>query len=331
MLLKLLRGTGPGVLFLLIITTCALWAGAFLHPQLPGIFIYETRAMPLYGLLKMAIGTNPLIGEIFTFVLFSFMLFFLVSFNTSIFFINERTFLPACFYTLFIAIFPRFQVMNPVLPASVFLMLAIRSIMNSYRKPGTAYNFFDAGIYISIGTLFYADLAWFGILLIAGIILLRSGNFIEIIISLLGLAAPFLITAGLYYVLGKDIGILFADIRDNLLDKTAGYQLTRLTIILLIYTGLIIIVSTGFLIMRMNSKKIKSRKTFSLLLCSLVISIALFLFVPSVSVEIVWIAGIPACYLLAHYFLFERKKIFAEIVFTLFFLMVFLIQALNIF
>jgi|WetSurMetagenome_2_1015567.scaffolds.fasta_scaffold69720_2 hypothetical protein len=331
MLLKLLRGTGPGVLSLLILTTCIFWAGSFLHPQLPGIFIYETRPMPLYGLLKMAIGTNPLVGEIFTFVLFCFMLFFLVSFNTSIFFINERTFLPACFYTLFIAIFPQYQVMNPVLPASIFLMMAMRRIMDSYRKPGTAYNFFDAGIYISIGTLFYADLAWFGALLIVGIIILRSGNLIEIIISLLGLAAPFVITAGLYYVLGKDIGILLTDIRDNLIVKAAGYQFTRLSVILLIYTGLIVIVSTGFLVMRMNSKKIKSRKTFSLLLWSLIISFALFIFVPSVSVEIIWITGIPACYLLAHYFIFERKKIFAEIVFTLFFLLVLLIQALNIF
>jgi hypothetical protein len=148
---------------------------------------------------------------------------------------------------------------------------------------------------------------------------------------LLGLAAPFIITAGLYYVLGKDIGIMLADIRDNLFDKAAGYHFTRLTIILLIYTGLIVIVSTGFLIIRMGSKKIKSRKTFSLLLWSFLISVVLFYFVPSVSVEIVWIAGIPACYLLAHYFIFEKKKIFAEIVFTLFFLLVLLIQALNVF
>ncbi|MGD0343201.1 MAG: hypothetical protein ABSA76_15985, partial [Bacteroidales bacterium] len=121
------------------------------------------------------------------------------------------------------------------------------------------------------------------------------------------------------------------DIRDNLLEKAAGYQFTRLTIILLIYTGLVLLVSTVFLIIRMNSKKIKYRKTFSLLLWSLVISVVLIIFVPSVSVEIVWIAGIPVCYLLAHYFIFERKKVFAEIVFTLFFLLVLLVQALYIF
>jgi hypothetical protein len=331
MLLKLLRGTGPGVLFLLIITTGLFWAGSFIHPQLPGIFIYEAQPMPLYRLLKMATGSIAFNREIFTFLLYCFLLFLLTNFNTSIFFINERTFLPAYFYILFIAIFPQYQVLNPVLPASVFLMLAMKRIMDSYRKQETAYNFFDAGILISIGTLFYADLIWFGILLITGIFLLRSGNFKEILISLLGLAAPFIITAGLYYVLGKDLGLLLADIWDNLFEKVPGVPFSRLAIISLIYTGLIILISAGFLAMRMNSKKIKSRKTFSLLLWSLLISAGLFIFMPSVSVEIVWIAGIPACYILAHYFIFERKKIFGEIIFTLFFLLVILVQAFYIF
>ncbi len=331
MLLKILRRTGPGVLFLLFLTTVLFWAGSFLHPQLPGIFLYESRPMPLYGVLKMAVGTNPLTSGIVTLALFGFMLFFLINFNTSIFFINERTFLPAFFYILFIAIFPQCQVMNPVLPASIFLMAAMRRIMDTYRKPGTAYNFFDAGIFIGIGSLFYADFIWFGVLLLAGIILLRSGNIKEIVISLLGLAAPFIITAGIYYILGINIGVLLSDIKDNLFERTAGYQFTRLAIIVLVFTGLIVLLSTGFLMMKMNSQKIRSRKTFNLLIWSLVISAALFLFVPSVSVEIVWIAGIPACYLLAHYFIFEKKKVFAEIVFTLFVLVVILVQVLYIF
>jgi hypothetical protein len=331
MFLKILRGTGPSVLFLLIVITGLFWTGSFLHPQIPGNFIYETRPMPLYGLLKMALGINLMTRQIFTLVLFCFMLFLLVNLNTSIFFINERTFLPAYIYLLFIAIFPQCQLLNPVLPASVFIMLAIRRIMDSYRKQSTAYNLFDAGLFISIGTLFYANMIWFGVLLIVGIVLLRSGNFKEIFISLLGLTAPFILTAGLYYVLGKDLGLLLADIRDNLFEKTTWFHFSRLTIILLIYTGIILLVSTGFLVMKMNSKKIKSRKIFSLLLWSLIISVILFIFVPSVSVEIVWIAGIPACYILAHYFIFESKKVLTEIVFSLFFLLVVLVQVFFIF
>ena len=90
--------------------------------------------------------------------------------------------------------------MNPVIPASIFLMMAIMRIMDGYHKTGTAYNYFDAGLLISTGSLFYANLIWFGLLVIIGIALLRTGNLKEIVISIFGLLTPYLITFGLYYV-----------------------------------------------------------------------------------------------------------------------------------
>jgi hypothetical protein len=331
MLLRIFKGTGFSVIFFLIITLAALWASAFLHPQVPGLAIYETRPMPLYGLLKGLVGNSQLSGVLVTFPIVCLMLFLLVNFNTTQFFINERTFLPALFYILFTSIFPVYQVLNPVLPASLFFMIALRRIIDSYRIPGIAYNFFDAGILIGVGTLFYADLLWFGLLLIAGIMLFRTISLSEIILSLLGIVTPTIIAIGLYYVLGRDIWLFLDDIRDNLLGKVTGLPFSRLTVILLIYTGLVIIVSTGFLMMRMSSKKIKSRKTFSLLLWAILIALAIFIFVPSVSIEIIWIASIPASYLAAHYFVFERKRIFAEITFSLLVVLVFLVQALFFF
>jgi hypothetical protein len=162
-------------------------------------------------------------------------------------------------------------------------------------------------------------------------LLFRTISFSEIILSLLGLVTPMILAIGLYYVLGRDIWLFLDDIRDNLLGKVTGLPFSRLTVILLIYAGLVLFVSAGFLMMRMSSKKIKSRKTFSLLLWAILIALAIFIFVPSVSIEIIWIASIPACYLAAHYFVFERKRIFAEITFSLLVVLVFLVQALFFF
>jgi|WetSurMetagenome_2_1015567.scaffolds.fasta_scaffold92690_2 hypothetical protein len=328
MLLKLFKGTGFHVIFLLIITLAALWAGAFLHPQKPPLAIFEIRPMPLYGLLKGLVAGSQFAGTLLVFLIVCLMLFLLVNFNTSQFFINERTFLPALFYTLFISFFPACQVLNPVLPASIFLILALRRIIDSYRVAGIAYNFFDAGILIGVGTLFYADLIWFGILLIAGIILFRTISFTELILSLLGLATPLILSVGLFYVLGKDIWLFIDDIRDNLFERVQGFPFTRMTVVLLIYSGLVLIVTAGFLIVRLSTKKIKSRKTFSLLLWTLLLAFSAFLALPSISTEIIWIASIPACYLMAHYFVFEKKRIFSEITFSLLVVFVFLVQAL---
>jgi hypothetical protein len=329
--LKLFKGTGPGVIFFIVISLGMLWISAFLNPHLPVSAIYETKPMPLYGIFKLLIGSKSLLGVIFSFLIFSFMLFLVTSFNTSVFFINERTFLPAFIYLLFTSLFPQYQVLNPVLPAALLLMLAVTRIMDSYRKPGIAFNFFDAAILISIASLFYANMIWFGLLVIIGIALLRTGNIGEIALSLLGLATPYILTIGLYYVLGKDLDLLFSDINDNLFGETTGYTFQRLTIIVLIYSGLIILISIGFLSTQMNSKKIKSRKTFYLLLWWFLISLAIYFVLPSISVEMIWIISIPASYFLAHYFIFVKKKLLPEIIFTGFFLLILLIHIFYIF
>jgi hypothetical protein len=325
MLLRFIKGTGPGVIFLIIVTLAAIWISAFIKSPVDSVLRYETDPMPLYSLLKQVVGNNHILGVAFSFILVSVMAFLLVNFNTTVFFINERTYLPALIYVLIGGFFPEYQTLNPVLPASIFLMLAIIRIMDGYRKPGIAYNFFDAGILIGTGSLFYANLIWFGLLIIIGIALLRTGNLGEIIISVLGLITPYLITFGLYYVIGYDLATLASLVRDNLFGNSDGYLFPRLTIVALILAGIGILVSIGFLLMLMNTKKIKSRKTFFLLLWTFIVSIGIY-FLPSASVEIVWLTAIPVSYFMAHYFIFVKKKLVPEIYFSVLFIIVLLIQ-----
>jgi hypothetical protein len=316
MLLRIFKGTGPGVIFLIIIILIAVWVSAILNQRLHPRFIYESDPMPLYGFVKLLIHNSHNLGVILSFLLVSLMAFLMVNFNTTVFFIHERTFLPAFFYVLFGGLFPDQQLLNPVIPASIFLMLAIMRIMDGYHKTGTAYNYFDAGILISTGSLFYANLIWFGLLVIIGIALLRTGNAKEIVISVLGLLTPYLITFGIYYVLGKDIFALMKLIGDNLFTRSTFYPLPRLTFVALILIVALIIVSLVQLMQRMNSKKIKSRKTFSLMIWILLVSITVYFALPSASVELVWLISIPVSYFLTHYFVFIKKKLVPEILFS---------------
>jgi hypothetical protein len=311
---------------MIIITLFAVWATAFLKLNSHTPLYFDIDPMPLFGILSIIVGNTPLTGVIFTFLLLSLIAFLLVNLNTSLFFINERTFLPAVIYILLTGLFPQHQVLNPVLPAAVFLMLAIRRIMDAYRIMGLAYNFFDAGILISMGSLFYANLIWFGILVIIGVALLRTGDIKELSISFMGLIIPYLLTFGVYYVLGKDLNTLLSLINYNLFGKTILFSFSRLTIVVLIFTGVLTLLSLFYLFTVINSKKIKSRKTFYLFLWTFVISISIFLVLPTVSVEIVWITGIPVSYFLTHYFVFVRKRQISEIFFYLLIFLIALIQ-----
>lgn len=330
MLLKVFRGTGPGVVILIFLVAVAVWASALFEPRLASSFHYDTNPMPLYALLKSLTGKSAFAGTIVSFLLVLFMAILLVNFNTTVFFINERTFLPALIYVLFSGLFPYYQVLNPVLPAAILLMISIIRIMEAYRKNGTAFNFFDASVLIGIGSLFYANLIWFGLLAIIGIAILRTGNFKEIVLAILGLCTPVIITTGIYYVAGKDLQNLASVTLYNLFGETGSYYFSRITVTGLVILGLSVIVSLFYLFSVVNSKKIKSRKTFTELTWTFIISIVVYFSLPSASVELIFIGTIPISYFLAHYFVFSRNKVMPELFFSAMFLIVAVIQVLFI-
>jgi hypothetical protein len=329
MLLRQFKGTGPGTVFLISVTLLVVWASAFIRLKGHLSLYFDLYPMPLYGILSDIIGTNPLPGIIFSLLLVSVMAFQMVNLNTKIFFINERTFLPALFYILISGLLPQFQLLNPAIFSAIFLMLAIRRIVDAYQVPGTAYSFFDAGLLIGTGSLFYANLIWFGLLIIIGILLLRTAIIKELFVSVIGLATPFILTFGIYYISGKDLKDLSALLQFNLFGKQADFSFTHLTTIAFILAGLCILVSIVYLLRLMNTKKIKSRKTFSLLLWLFVLAAVVYSVVPSVSVELIWIAGIPVSYFWTHYFVFSKKKLIPEIFFSLLLILILLIQVWN--
>ncbi len=284
--------------------------------------------MPLYGILSTFIGTNPLPGILLSFFIVSLMAILMVNLNTVLYFINERTFLPAFFYILLSGLFPQYQLMNPAIFGAVFLMLALRRIMDAYRVHGTAFCLFDAAMLISIGSLFYADLIWFGFLVLIGIAIIRTGNMKEIAISVAGLITPYLLTFSIYYVAGKDLQELMTLVMYNLFGRQTDYVFTGPTVIGIIFVAASTVMSIFYLMISMNSKKIQSRMTFSLLIWLFIISIAVYLILTSVSVEIIWITGIPVSYFLTHYFVNAKKKLVPEIIFTLIIGFIVLIQVL---
>jgi hypothetical protein len=329
MLRKKFRETGPDIIILIAVILLLTWTGSFLHPHLPANQGFDVKPMPLFDLLMSATCFSPLFSVIIAFLLVLLIVFLLVNFNTSAFFISERNFLPALIYIFLSGYFPRYQILNPVLPAAVFLILGIRKIIESYKVQGTAFSLFDAGMLISVGSLFYAGLIWFGLLLIIGIAILRTGSLKEIIISIIGLATPVFIVYGFFYVTGKDMNSMLSAVTYNLFTKDAHYTVPVLTLVVLIISGVIVLISVAQLLSAINSKKIKSRKTFILFLWTFFIVAAVYFFLDPVSIEIQWLAVIPPSYFLSHYFVFSRSKLLPEIMMVTLMVLVALVQVVN--
>jgi hypothetical protein len=331
MLLRLFKGNSPALIFLVAIIFAAVWISAFIRPSAAALPVAAHDPMPLYGLLVSLTGNSGFAGAFFPALMAALTAFLLVNFNTSSFFISERTYLPALLYILAGGLFPEFQSMNPALPASILLVLGMIRIADSYRKQGLANNFFDAGLLISTGSLFYANLIWFGIMVFIGIIIIRNINLSEFLIAILGILTPYFLVTGIFYVMGKDPDTVLNLLRDNLFIRTAHYHFTRLAIVSLIIASVIVLAGLAHLYSLLNIKKIKARKTFSLLIWLFFISVAVYYASPSVSVEMVWISAIPCSYFMTHYFIFMKRKLVPEIFLYLIFIMVILIQSVYIF
>ncbi len=329
MLRKKFRETGPDVIILIGIILLLTWTGAFLHPHLPSDLGFDIKPMPLFGLLMSITSFSPLFSVFIACLLVLLIAVLLVNFNTSAFFISERNFLPALIYILLGCYFPQYQILNPALPAAVFLILGVRKIIESYKVQGTAFSLFDAGMLISVGSLFYASLIWFGLLLIIGIAILRTGSLEEVIISVLGLAAPVFIFYGFSYVAGKDMDSMQSEVTYNLFSKNGNNNIQLLNRVVLIISGIIVLISVGQLLSAINSKKIKSRKTFILLLWTFLIIAGVILLFDPVSAEIHWLAVIPPSYFLSHFFVFSRRRLLPEIMLAALFLLAALVQVVN--
>ena len=331
MVLRFFKGTVPSVIFMIAIIFIAVWLPLFFSNSIVQNNVSYNNPMPLFGALEHLLGSKIWISNIAAVAICAALAFLITSLNTTHLFIEERTFVPALIFILFTALLPQYQALNPALPASLFLIFSIKRMLESYRKQGVAYNFFDAGILIGTGSLFYANLIWFGALIFIGIAIFRSINVKEIAVSILGLIIPYTIMFGLYYLLDYGLNELFLLIYDNLFSEVASFSFSKLTIVALIFISAISFTSFVHILMLQKAKKIKSRKTLWFLTWMFFITIGVYFFSPSASCEIFWILGISLSYFIANYLIFSKKKILSEVFFSLFFLIILLIQVIYTF
>lgn len=329
MFLRLFKSIGLRGILLNIIIITLLWIGAFTQ-EYQSVSYFDETPMPLYKLLQN-IARKPIQGTAISFILVLIVSFLVTYLNDSLFFIPARNYLPSFIYGFFSAFFVQYQRLNPVIPASIFLIYALKRIMDSYHKKGTAFSFFDASLLIGTGSLFYANLIWFGVIILVGVILIRGYNFKELALSAAGLVVPFVITAAVFYLFSIEPASLIESLHDNLFSGMPDHDFSSAESVVIIIASLSVITGIFFLLSRINGMKIKSREIFILLIWVFVLSIMLFLFSPCASAELIYLAAIPAVYFISYFLIYNKTKAIKEIMIAALFLSAVAIQILRYF
>lgn len=312
MLVRFFRGTGFGPVVLLFIMAAALWGGFFIDP--PAIYNHtDEKVMPFWAAILDMLKAYPVISAAISFVFMLILVVIMGRFNTSVFFIARRTYFPALIYILVYAVFPGRMVLNPALPAAILIMLALWRMMAAYRSNGVAYNFFDAALIISSAGLLYANAIWFVLLVFIGTLILRTPDVREIAAAFFGALLPWALMFAVWYLVGRDPADLAAIIHRNLFEDAPSVYWSRTLIILVAVVGLIFLPAIYKLMYEMSTLKVKSRKSFSMLIWMLLISVIVFFAVPSASIEISAIAAVPFSYIIANNYAFTRRIVVADI------------------
>ncbi len=315
-MIRFFRESGAGPVSVLILASLALWIEYFISPPQQSV-VADGTAMPLWGLISGALSVRPFLAVTLSYLFAMAVVMVMVRFNTSIFFIPRRTYLPGLLFLMLYSVFHREMILNPALPAALLILAALWRMISSYRVNGMTLNFFDAALLVSSAGLIYAGSVWFILLVFIGALILRSPDARELTLAFIGALLPWIMMYAVWYITGGDPGDLTEIIRHSLFDRVPSVDWSRTLIILLIVTGIGFLTSLYYLAREMPTYKIRSRKTFELLIWMLVISTAAFILVPSVSAEIMAVASLPVAFIAASHLTFTRRTVLAEIFFWL--------------
>ena len=290
----------------MVLIGAGLWVASWIHPQVMQ-FYADLHPMPLYKLTLSITGTG--LGSRFLGLgLVVITGFLLIRLNTRFIFIQDRTHLPLLFFLMLAGSYPPLERLNPVVPASIFLLIALERMLESYRVDRLSMNPFEASILLGIASLFYAPACFFILVIWIAQGLLRPQYWREWIYTLLGFALPYIVLYAYYYLAGRSFGDETRQILSFLSDRTPQLVLPVTYRLFFGYVLLLVIMSSFQLLRVFQAKKILARRAFNLLFWWFLTCAGIFLFVPAVSIEIFLLSFIPVAFILSHYFQYAKVK-----------------------
>ena len=252
------------------------------------------------------------VAVVLNFVTMMVICFLLLHLNARFAFAIERTFLPVYFFLFIVYAIPDLHVIHPIFIAAIFIILTIRRLFDSYEKRLAISNAFDSGVLIGIGAVFYFPVVMLIFLIPIALIVIRiKVEWRELVLPFLGLMLPWLIIMA-YFFLFDDIG-RFNNLFLNIFTIQHAVFFNHWAIyVYAIYLALLTLISSIFIIQQYGLMNIGSRRFFKIFSFIFATTCLLFL-IPFVSFEIIVIMTIPLTFLLTNYFIFIKRRFWAEL------------------
>lgn len=316
MILKSLKSQGPLVNIAYLVIAVLLWLQSFMSPVAYTFFEGEYKDL-LYSPIYSVTQRFPLLQVALSLTIVLFVAFLIQQISISFSLIKVRTKLPALVFILLAGGLTPMHTLHPVYLAAILLMLSIYSIFSAFNNPEPVTHFFNAGLFLSIGSLFYFNLvALLPAFFIAVSVLRREPQFRDYFALFTGFLVPWLF--GFSYLFFTDrIPEAITIFGNNILTPVNHFSKNYL---LLGYAGviaLLTIIGSFKMLQLYDSSKVSTRKYFQVLFILFVFAMLSFTLVPATSQEILIISFIPVSFLIANLFSTITSTFWSELLFSM--------------
>jgi len=325
MVLKFFKSTLPLVLASIIFIGILLWLKSFVGWASTPIS-FEINQMPLYTFLHNLLINNLFFYKLVGFIVMILCSLYLIQLNSKHILIKNRTYLPALIFILLTSSQNMLHGLNPAVFSAIFLAFTLNYIFGSYDIQKPYNNFFLSGFFVAIASLFYLPSVIFLLLVFISIIILRSFNFRNWIISIIGFITPWYFVFMYHFLVNDNLYAI-----PNLIEATWAQSKVDLPHGIIFYmflgvSGLLLLISLLHLIGSLSTQKINVRKFHSILLWFTIISGILLSYSPTRSIEVIYIAAVPISFQTSLFLTFSRNRFWPEFFFVSLILVVGLMQ-----
>lgn len=287
------------IIYVLVLRTSGLFANEIWEPGSSGLL-----SQTVYDY----VGTSGWLPDLISLILVLFQALLLNILSARFRVSKEVTMFPGLFYILLMSTLPSFLHLSPIVMSNTFLILALSSLFNSYKKSSVAGSIFNVGFWISMASLFYFSNFVFLLLAILGVAALRNIRISEVLMIIIGMITPLFLTGTIFYLLD---------------DWTNFYQTTFLTefsfwdfewvkdwsnYIPLVLFGILILVVFGSANIYFQKQSIRSQKNIQILYYFIIIALLTVFIQKGIRLEQLLILAIPLSLLIPLNFLEFRKR-----------------------
>lgn len=316
MLLKRLKQNSSANLVFIPIAAVLLWLKSLFLPFVYDFFPDETSSL-LYAPVHTWVNAYPLVGVVLSLLLIIALGFLMQMINAQYLFIRIRSKFPGILYVLVVGGFVFLHTLHPVYFAAVFFLFAVYRLFSTFEKKKPYSALIDTGFLLGVGSLFYYHLVFiFPAFLLGVLILTRETRWRELVITALGFLLPFLFAFSYVFFtnqLNEHVAIFKSQILFPISKISANYALWFYLAVLVLYT----VIASIDILTQYDSKKISSRKFFSVYFWIFTCSLLAFVVVPGASLEMLLISSIPVTFLISNLFIFMKRRFWSELLFML--------------